>query len=68
LPSEIRRNLPDLVVNVLSWSTDPERRFVMINLKVYHEGDVLKAGPRVEQITEDNVVASFRGYRFLLHP
>jgi hypothetical protein len=40
----------------------------MINLKVYHEGDVLKAGPKVEQITEDNVVASYRGYRFTLHP
>jgi len=68
LPEEIRRSLPELAVNVLSSSTDAQKRFVMINLKVYHEGDVLKAGPKVEQITEDAVVLSFRNYRFTLHP
>jgi len=57
-----------LTVNVLSWSADAQRRFVMIDLKVYHEGDVLKAGPKVEQITEDTVVVSFRNYRFILRP
>ncbi len=68
LPLEYRKQLPDLVLNVVSYSQDPKRRFVMIDLQMYREGQRVKAGPRLEQIQADGVVLSYAGRRFMLRP
>ena len=54
----------DLDVNVHVYSKNHEERFVFLNMKIYHEGDQLLEGPRIEQITQNGVILSFRGERF----
>lgn len=54
----------DLKVNVHVYNKIPEKRFVFMNMKIYHEGDQLLEGPQLEEITQDGVVLSFRGERF----
>jgi len=54
----------DLDVNVHVYSKNREKSFVFLNMKIYHEGDQLLEGPRIEQITQDGVILSFRGERF----
>jgi hypothetical protein len=54
----------DLRVNVHVYSKSQEERFVLLNMKLYHEGDQLREGPLLEEITQDGVVLSLRGERF----
>lgn len=67
-PNEYRKKLPDMELNVISYSEDPKRRFVMIDLQMYREGQRVKAGPRLEQIHADGAVLSYAGKRFMLRP
>lgn len=41
-------------------------RFVFINLNKYREGERLREGPAVEQITPDGVILQHKGERFLV--
>ncbi|HEC12081.1 MAG TPA: hypothetical protein ENI80_02365 [Acidiferrobacteraceae bacterium] len=68
LPLDYRKQFSDMVLNVVSYSQDPKRRFVMIDLQVYREGQRVKAGPRLEQIQADGAVLSYAGTRFMLRP
>ena len=53
-----------LNVDVHVYSKVREKRFVFVNMKIYHEGDQLLEGPELEKITPDGVVLSYRGERF----
>ncbi len=66
LPDSFRQSLPDLHLDVHSYSSNPAQRFVLINMHRYQQGDVLSAGPRVVRITPEGVILEFRGQRFLL--
>lgn len=66
LPADIRGSLPDLQVNVHSYSADPAQRFVLINMRRYREGDTLPAGPRVLEINVGGLVLEYRGRHFFL--
>jgi general secretion pathway protein B len=59
-------NLPDLRLDLHVYSSKKAERFAFINSKKYAEGQALSEGPLVEQITNDGVVLSYRGQRFLL--
>lgn len=59
-------NLPELALNLHSYSTNPADRFIFLNMTKLREGQSLPAGVRVETITPDGAVLSWQGTRFLL--
>ncbi|RLA33838.1 MAG: hypothetical protein DRR03_07245 [Gammaproteobacteria bacterium] len=64
LPLSQRKNLPHPRLDVHVYDSDPERRFVMIELRKYHEGDALPDGSILERIFADGIVLGFRDQRY----
>jgi general secretion pathway protein B len=58
--------MPQLKLDLNAYNADPASRFVFINMTKLREGDSLPEGVRVESITPDGPVLSFRGSRFVL--
>lgn len=59
-------SLPPLHVDIHVFSEVPAERFAFINQRKYTEGSQLSEGPRVEEITQEGVILSQGGQRFLL--
>ncbi|MCG6873305.1 MAG: general secretion pathway protein GspB [Gammaproteobacteria bacterium] len=57
-----------LSLNVLSYSSDPAKRFVMINLRNYGEGDRLPDGSRILEIRSGSVLLEHDGRELELRP
>ena len=57
-----------LAINVVSYSSDPDKRFVMINGDLFREGEFVKAGIKVEEIRQDDVVLNSRGEKIVRRP
>ena len=69
LPESWRTSLNQYEVNVHVFDTDPIRRFVLINMDKYKEGDrIVNNGPLVEEITPEGVVVDYGNGRALLPP
>ncbi len=66
LPPGFVDNLPELNIDVHSYNDQPKRRYVLINLEKYREGDYLDAGPLLSEILPDGVVLEHMGERFKL--
>jgi general secretion pathway protein B len=66
LPTDFRRSLPALHMDVHAYAVKPTERFVVINLQRYTIGDSLPAGLQVVDIVPQGVILEFRGTRFLL--
>ncbi len=64
LPSAIQQALPDMTIQLHSYSSKPENSIVSINSRMMKEGESLEPGLRLEQITPDGVIFSYKGYRF----
>lgn len=64
LPASIQQEIPAMDVQFHAYSTIPANRLVGINSRTLHEGESLAAGLRLEQITLDGVIFSYKGYRF----
>lgn len=64
LPQSIRQQLPPLQLAVHAYSGTARDRLVSINGRMLREGDLLAPDLRLEQITPEGMVLSFRGYRF----
>ena len=47
-----------------AYSPKPEARIVSINDRLLHEGDSIAAGIRLEEITPDGMIFSYKEYRF----
>ena len=58
--------LPDMHLDIHVYSSDPEDRFVFVNMSKYKERATLDEGPVVMEITPDGVILEFRGTGFLL--
>jgi len=67
-PLAYQRQVPSMSINVVSYSEVSERRFVMIDLVMYREGQTLPNGATVVAIAPDEVTFSFAGARFRLRP
>lgn len=52
-----------VVVNVVSYADQAAQRFVMINGKMFREGEFVQPGLKVDEIKEDSVVLIQRGQR-----
>ncbi len=59
-------DVPDMAVEIHVYDAVPANRFVFINMGKYNEGDRLKEGPLVEEITPDGAILQYQGQRFLL--
>lgn len=52
-----------ITVSVVSYADEPSARFVMINGKLFYEGEFVMAGVKVESIQQGSVVLIERGER-----
>ncbi len=59
---------PPLDINVVSYSSDAGRRFIMVDQRIYKEGEQLPGGAVIEEITVDGPIVSFAGSRYLKTP
>ena len=64
MPSSVRKTLPVMSVAVHVYSSTAEDRLVSINGRMLREGDSLAPDLRLEQITPDGMIFTYRGYRF----
>ena len=64
LPSEERNSLPAPRIDVHVFAREPARRFVLINLRKYQEGDTIDEGATIESILADGIVLSYQGQRY----
>jgi general secretion pathway protein B len=58
--------VPEVNVSLHAWDRNPAARFVFIDGARASEGTALPSGLRVEQITPEGTVLSWRGSRFLV--
>lgn len=58
--------VPEVRISLHAWDRNPAARFVFIDGARAGEGTVLPSGVRVEQITPEGTVLSYRGSRFLV--
>ncbi len=59
-------DLPDLHLDIHVYSTEPQDRFVFINMAKLREGSQLDQGPVVVEITADGVILEYQRQSFLL--
>ncbi len=64
LSLEFRSGLEMPRLDVHVYDADPQRRFVLINLRKYRAGDRLESGAVVEEILPDGIQVSYQGKRF----
>ncbi len=65
MPESYRANFPAFSVDVHAYNSSPQRRFVLVNGKRYHEGDTLAEGPRIVAIVPEGMVLEWQGQRVL---
>lgn len=64
LETRSRITLPRLDVHV--YSEDPQRRFILVDLDKYREGETLASGLVLEEILPNGTILSYDGQRFQL--
>lgn len=64
MPSTIRDEVPKLSFSFLVYSDRPEERMVTINGKRMREGEEVMSGLRLEEITREGAILSWKGQRF----
>lgn len=64
LPEDVRRSLPPLSVSGAMYSDSPANRMLLINNRVFHEGDQPVAGLVLEEIRLKSAVFRYRGTRY----
>lgn len=68
LPLSIQQELPHMSVGVHAYSTKPRDRLVSINNRLLREGNYLVPELKLEKITPDGMIFTYRGYRFSRTP
>jgi general secretion pathway protein B len=64
LPPSLQQEIPNLSISLHSYVSAPKDRLVMINNTLLRQGEFLAPGLRLEQITSDGVVISYKNYQF----
>lgn len=64
LPYEFRQTLPKMKINVFVYSTEPEERFVMINMVKYKAGQQTKDQVDIKEILPESFVVNYHGQSF----
>jgi hypothetical protein len=66
LPPQMANGLPRLNLDLHVWNKDAGQRWVVINGQRVKEGQSLREGPHLVEITVDGVVLDYNSTRFLL--
>lgn len=66
MPLEFRSRVPQPSIDVHVYAQEPARRFILVALQKYRQGDRLPDGVLVQEITEDGVIFVADGQRFLV--
>jgi hypothetical protein len=61
-----KSSIPPLHMDLHVYAPDPSKRFVLVNAKKLGEGQTLPEGVRVESITTDGAILSYRGVQFMM--
>ena len=64
LPYDLQNALPDMIISVHMYSAEPSSRFVRINNSIYQEGERIDTELKLEEITRDGLIMTFRDNRF----
>lgn len=64
LPPDIAHDIPPMAISGFTYSDTPEGRMVDINDRLLQEGQYVSDGLKLEQITPDGLIFSYRNYRF----
>ncbi|MEK7736188.1 MAG: general secretion pathway protein GspB [Pseudomonadota bacterium] len=64
LPPALQQEIPKLAILAHSYSSRPKERFVFINDQMWREAEYPWPGLKLEQITPEGMVFSYKGYRF----
>ncbi len=64
LPADVRAELPPLAVGGSMYSTTPANRTLIVDGRLYREGDVVAAGLTLEEIRLKSAVFDYKGHRF----
>ncbi len=64
LPDELRAELPPLAVGGSMYSTIPANRTLIVDGRLYREGDRVAAGLTLEEIRLKSAVFGYKGHRF----
>lgn len=64
LPVTIQQEIPVMTIQLHSYSSKPMNSLVSINSRLLKEGEFLTPWLKLEQITPDGVIFSYKGYRF----
>lgn len=64
LPLTIQQEMPAMTIQFHAYSSIPANRMVSINSLMMHEGESLMPGLKLEQITPEGMIFSYKGYRF----
>lgn len=63
LPASIQQELPPFTISVSLYSDDPSSRMIKINNQTLREGESLAEGLTLQEIRQDAVIFSYKGYR-----
>jgi general secretion pathway protein B len=66
MPGGFVANLPSMSIDIHSYDKQPAKRYILINMEKYREGDYLAEGPRVVEILPQGAVMEHMGERFIL--
>ena len=67
LPFSIRKNMPEIKLNIHVYDPDPENRMAVINGLRFGVGDLMEEeNIKVQDITQDGVVLEFEGQAFIV--
>lgn len=64
LPLTIQQEIPAMTIQLHAYSSNPTERLLSINSRMLREGGSLTPDLRLEQITPDGMIFSYKGYRF----
>lgn len=65
LPLDVQMKVPKMSFSVFVYAQKPADRMVIIDGRTRREGDEVSSGLRLEEITRDGAIFSFKGHRFL---
>jgi hypothetical protein len=61
-----KNSIPALHMDLHVYAPDPSKRFVLVNSKKLGEGQSLPEGVKVDSITTDGAILSYRGVQFMM--
>lgn len=68
LPRSVIDQWPELTVNVISWSGESDRNFVMMESGIYRVGDVVANDLVLEEIEPDAAILDYLGQKIRIRP